>query len=141
MTMDGLATPKTIVVVEDDDLLRSLMVDAIEELGYGAADFCSADDALLFILRSECEIALVLTDLTLPGQLDGRELADMLHQRHPALPVIITTGYLDADKHLGTWVTFLPKPWTIEHLLGTITRLCAIPSYGENKGYAKIENV
>jgi DNA-binding NtrC family response regulator len=125
MIKDAPALPNTVVVIEDDDLLRSLMVDAVEELGYDVAQFSNADDGLIYTLRAGNSLALALTDLTLPGQINGIEFADMLHQRYPALPVIITTGYLDADKHLPDWITFLPKPWTMEHLLKTVRALCA----------------
>lgn len=114
---------KTVVVVEDDSLLRSLIVEAIESLELQAAEFETADDALIYVIKNSHEVYLILADLSVPGQLDGAGLADLLHQRFPLLPVILTTGYVDADKYLGSWINFLPKPWTLDALIQLVEKL------------------
>ncbi|EPM70746.1 response regulator receiver protein [Pseudomonas syringae pv. theae ICMP 3923] len=48
---------------------------------------------LIYLLQSKTHCALLITDFTLPGQLDGKELAMMVHQRWPSTPILVTTGY------------------------------------------------
>lgn len=72
--------------------------------------------------RSKC--VLLVTDYTLPGQLDGRELAFMVKQRWPEVPVIVTTGYgSEVGDHLPQGVAFLQKPWGIDLMVRTASGL------------------
>ncbi|WP_296268374.1 response regulator [Pseudomonas sp. UBA6562] len=123
MTQDSMmASKKIIVVVEDDDLLRSLMVDAIRELNFEVVEFATADDALIYAMGASVDIGLVVADLTVPGQLDGAELAEMLAGRYPHIPFILTTGYIDAHRKLSSQIHFLPKPWALVQLTGAVLK-------------------
>lgn len=116
-----------IVVVDDDPLLLSLMVDMIGELGLPCHGFKSADDALMFVMRHESTIGLVFTDMVMPGQIAGDELALMLHRRYPDLPVIVTSGFGDEASRFGTGITFVPKPWALEAMSALILKLVRHP--------------
>lgn len=115
-----------VVIVEDDDLMRSLVEDVFTDLGASCMSFITADDALMHLLQSKTPCTLLVTDFTLPGQLDGRELALMAHQRWPELPIIITTGFgPEVGNQLPEGIAFLRKPWSLELMIETAQTLVA----------------
>jgi len=107
-----------VLVVEDDERVRHLSVDALRELGYTVVQAADAGQAMT-VLTLQPRVDLLFTDVVMPD-LDGRRLADRAREQRPGLKVLYTTGYtrnaivhngmLDAD------VAFLPKPFTIEQL-------------------------
>jgi signal transduction histidine kinase len=107
-----------ILVVEDDERVRRLSVDALRELGYTVVQASDAAQALT-VLTMQPRIDLLFTDVVMPD-LDGRRLADKAREARPNLKVLYTTGYtrnaivhngmLDAD------VAFIAKPFTIEQI-------------------------
>ncbi|MHC8381376.1 response regulator [Pseudomonas sp. LB3P14] len=106
----------TVLVVEDDEILRSLVVEAISLLGLCVIDCVSADDALT-MLEGSSAITLVITDVCMPGSMDGLELARVIWSRWPCLPVIITSGDRSMpDGLLPSHAMFLRKPWTLDVL-------------------------
>lgn len=120
------AAVKLVLVVEDDGLLRSLMVQAIQELGFETVDFDSADDALLYVMQNSDDISLIVSDYTLPGQLDGGELAELVCNRYPFISFILTTGHGDLSGVFQSGIKFLLKPWAVEHLEAAIFELMEI---------------
>jgi signal transduction histidine kinase/CheY-like chemotaxis protein len=111
-----------ILVVEDDALVRRLTVASLNELGYTVLDSEDAADALS-ILRSRSDIALLFTDVVMPG-MNGRKLADEALKLRPEIKVLYTTGYTpNAVVHggvLDSGVNFLSKPFTVEQLAGKV---------------------
>lgn len=106
----------SVLVVEDDETLRSLTVDAISLLGLVVIDVQSADEALP-VLEGPCSIILVMTDICMPGTLDGLQLAQLIWLRWPLLPVILTSGNrVIPDGVMPAHSFFLRKPWTLEAL-------------------------
>jgi PAS domain S-box-containing protein len=104
-----------IFVVEDNELVRSYIVETLVELQYRVMEAPSAEAALRLIERDKPTIDLLLTDVILPG-LNGRQLADALRASRPALKVLYVTGYSrNAIVHQGRLdpgVTMLQKPLT-----------------------------
>ncbi|WP_426201183.1 response regulator [Pseudomonas sp. TWP3-1] len=111
----------TVLVVEDDETLRSLIVEAVSLLGFRVLDCASADDALTTLV--DCSsVALVITDVCMPGSMDGIGLAKMIWIRWPSLPVIITSGNRTMPEDLlPDHAMFLRKPWTLDVLHSAIT--------------------
>ena len=109
---------ETILVVEDEDVVRRLAVDALRDLGYTVIDAESPETALA-ILDKEPGILLLFTDVVMP-KMNGRQLADEAQRRRPKLKVLFTTGYTrNAVVHNGTLdpnVRLLGKPYTLENL-------------------------
>ncbi len=109
---------ETIVVVEDDPLMRRLATEALRELGYTVFDTDNAQSALA-ILDSEPGVNLLFTDVVMP-EVNGRKLADEALRRRPTLKVLFTTGYTpNAVVHGGVLdpgVSLLTKPFTLEQL-------------------------
>ncbi len=107
-----------LVVIEDNGLLAELLSNHLEErLGWTCVRFDTADDALVHLLQQQQSPGLVITDHLMPGQLRGGELAEMLLQRWPALPMVITSGYgYEITTALPEQVIFLQKPWTLDEV-------------------------
>jgi len=106
----------TVLVVEDDATLRFLVAEALSMLDLDVVECATADHALQ-ILRQANHVDLVLTDIRMPGQIDGLELAKLVWEHWPHLPVILTSGHmsLGADR-LPNQSAFMAKPWTLDQL-------------------------
>ncbi|MDB5655273.1 MAG: hybrid sensor histidine kinase/response regulator, partial [Tardiphaga sp.] len=104
---------ETILVVEDDDLVRSFVVSQIESLGYVTLTAINAEKALA-IIDGDQHIDLLFTDVVMPGSMNGRQLADEASRRR-AIKVLFTSGYAeDAIVHQGrldAGVLLLAKPY------------------------------
>jgi signal transduction histidine kinase/ActR/RegA family two-component response regulator len=116
---------ETILVVEDDAEVRTLVIEMLAELGYATIESENGVQALGQI-DAHPEIALMITDVVMPG-MNGRVLAGEVATRRPGLPVLFTTGYtrnaivhhgvLDPDVHV------IIKPYTIETLAAKVQEL------------------
>ncbi len=112
---------ETILLVEDEPILRELAHAILTEAGYNVLGAEQGEEARLLWLQHQDQIDLLLTDMVLPGQLTGRELAAELQEVKPGLKVIYTTGYSqdlvepDCDP-----VNFLQKPYPPETLMHTV---------------------
>jgi signal transduction histidine kinase len=118
---------ETILVVEDEADVRRLTVEMLKELGYATLE-AGNPEAALALLDAHPEIALLLTDVVMPG-MNGRRLADEVQKRRPGLPVLFTTGYTrNAIVHHGVLdpgVHVLIKPHTLEMLAIKVAELLA----------------
>jgi signal transduction histidine kinase len=110
---------ETILVVEDNDDLRTYSTGAITEMGYSVLEAASGGEALS-VLDSADEVALLFTDVVLRGGMNGRQLADEARRRRPSLKVLYTTGYTrNAIVHNGQLdpgVQLIGKPFTTAEL-------------------------
>nr|WP_282445092.1 response regulator [Pseudomonas sp. W2Jun17] len=105
------------IVVEDDPILRVLMVEILAEIGLHSLDFETADDALIYLLSRSNDCSLVIADHGLPGQLQGAEFIALVKTKWPSIATILTSGYaLDAST-VSTSTTYLHKPWSMEDLV------------------------
>lgn len=112
----------TILIIEDDEILRSLTVDAVSLLGFDVIDSISADAALLQLERVP-SIALVISDISLPGNLDGLALVKIIWTRSPKLPVILTSGNQSVSQDsMPSHAMFMQKPWTLKMLNSAIRK-------------------
>ncbi|GJD48957.1 Sensor histidine kinase RcsC [Methylobacterium crusticola] len=116
---------ETVLVVEDDATVRSLVVEVLHELGYRALEAADGPEGLR-VLRSEGRIDLLVTDVGLPG-MNGRQLADQAREVRPGLKVLFMTGYAEnaafGNAHLGTGLQMITKPFPVE---GLATKIRAI---------------
>jgi len=114
---------ESILVVEDDDDVRTYAGSNLRELGYQVFEAIDAASALQ-ILEREADIRLLFTNLGLPGGVDGRALAERARKKSPSLKVIITTAYaasaLIHDGRLDPGIDLLSKPFTFAALASRI---------------------
>jgi len=104
----------TILVVEDNEDVRGVAVSLIEQLGYrtiAVEDSAAALDAL----AAGHQVSLVFTDVILPGAMDGAALAQVVAERYPRVPVVLTTGYSKVFDQEPAWPV-LRKPYQIAAL-------------------------
>jgi len=109
---------ETILVVEDNPDVRTVAIAMLEQLDYRTVAVESAASALE-VLKSGQAVALVFTDVMLPGDLDGVALAQTIRSRYPHLPVVLTSGYAKAlgGRH---GLPILRKPYQLSALAQTI---------------------
>ena len=110
----------SILVLEDDEIIRSLMVEVLEGFGAVVTSFPSADEGMIFLERASDPVDLIVSDIQMPGLLNGYDLSKVVAHRWPTLPVVLTTGSTAMAAQLGCTVRFLPKPWTTQHLLDCV---------------------
>ncbi len=108
----------TILVVEDEEAVRRLVVDLLRGAGYRVLEAAEAQEAMAIATEHREAIHLLLTDMVMPG-LSGRKLADSLRDLHPESKVLLVSGYseslVSADA-LDKSIRYLQKPFTPEHL-------------------------
>ena len=110
-----------ILVVEDEDLIRDVVVDILEGHGHDVLEAGSGEHALQ--LCAETKPDLIFTDVKLPGQLSGWDVAIKCRQSHPAIPVIYATGHTLSDPRPVSGSIMLHKPYRLERLLESIRTL------------------
>src|SRR5205807_10006373 len=93
MVLDHSSVPAVVLVVEDEMLLRMRVVDMVEDAGFTSVEAVNADEAVA-ILESRSDIALLLTDIQMPGSMDGLKLAHAVHERWPPIRIILVSGQL-----------------------------------------------
>ena len=117
-----------VLVVDDEPTVRMLIVEVLEELGYRTLVAPDGPTGLE-ILRSKTHIDLVVTDIGLPGGMNGRQLADAGRAFRAGLRVLFITGYAEAavlgDAPLETGMRILPKPFAMEALGALVKEMLA----------------
>jgi signal transduction histidine kinase/ActR/RegA family two-component response regulator len=113
----GPAGSAQVLVVEDDDEVAALTVEMINQLGYDTTRVASAE-AALGALADRRSVDIVFSDVMMPGRMNGVELAQEIRRRRPNLPVLLTSGYVDAARRkAGTQqIKIIPKPYRIDEL-------------------------
>src|SRR5262245_53626446 len=113
--MAGSADAKTVLIVDDDRALRTLVETSLERGGYATLTADCGDAALQVFEDHQAEIALLLTDVTMPG-IDVVELARRVHKIDPRLPVLVMSTRSGRPGELNEF-PFLPKPFIVADLL------------------------
>ena len=113
---DGL-----ILVVEDDPLILEFLCEILQDEGYKVESQASADEASLYLEQHGDQVRLLLTDITMPGTLNGADLANQFGERWPDKPIMIMSGY-ETPESSGVRhdVTFIKKPWALGQLLDCV---------------------
>ena len=108
------ANASTILVVEDDAIVRMLIVDVLEELEFKVLEADGSEQALVMLKDANQHIDLMMTDVGLPV-MDGRELATLARTLRPNLPILFASGYAESiEVPVGMHV--IGKPFTIDQL-------------------------
>lgn len=106
-----------VLVVEDELMLRMRAVDIVEDAGFLPIEAVNADEAIK-ILESRDDIAVLFTDIQMPGSMDGLRLAHLVHNRWPYIKIILVSGQIaisEADKPEDS--RFFPKPLEIHQMV------------------------
>ena len=114
---------ETVLVVEDEPTVRMLVADILEDLGCTAIE-AGNSAAGLKVLQSDVRIDLLVTDVGLPGGMNGRQMADAARVARPDLKVLFITGYAEnailGNGHLAPGMAVLTKPFPVETMAACI---------------------
>jgi two-component system, response regulator PdtaR len=118
---------KTVLVVEDEDLVRDMTVLQLQDAGFDVLEASSAPEALE-ILESGATVALVFTDVNMPGDLDGLQLAARVRECWPQMRLIVTSGGGQVGpSHVLPPGRFIAKPYPLEALVKVVRQLTGDP--------------
>ena len=123
----NLRGTETILVVEDKDSVRALLQAVLERFGYQVVTAADGEEALRRWSEHRERVGLLFTDVMMPGQLTGKDLAERLRADQPALKVVYCSGYdanvLDRMALQATGARFLPKPFDVMRLAEVVREL------------------
>jgi CheY-like chemotaxis protein len=127
MVLDRSSVPAVVLVVEDEMLLRMWAVDMVEDAGFTSVEAVNADEAVA-ILESRADIALLFTDIQMPGSIDGLKLAHAVHERWPPIKIILVSGQLRlANIDIPTDSRFFGKPLEAKVMIAQMQSMIVTP--------------
>jgi CheY-like chemotaxis protein len=110
---------ETILVVDDEEDMTTLVKEALEKLGYGVLVAADAEEALRVLERSD-GVALMLSDVVMPGDMSGFELARAAQEKHPDLRVLMSSGFTQhtqrSEKFADLAERMVAKPYRVSDL-------------------------
>jgi CheY-like chemotaxis protein len=117
---------ESVLVIDDEAVVRMLIVDVLRESGYTALEAADGPSGLT-ILQSGARIDLLITDVGLPGGLNGRQVADAARVARPELKVLFVTGYAEnavvGNGHLDHGMEVITKPFSTSALAARVRDL------------------
>ncbi len=117
---EPLGAGETVLVVDDESTVRLMIADVLRDMGYHVIEAADSP-AGLAVLRSDQRIDLLVTDVGLPGGMNGRQLAEAGRELRHELNVMFITGYAESavlnSGHLSTGMQLLTKPFTVDALV------------------------
>jgi CheY-like chemotaxis protein len=117
---------ETVLVVDDEAVVRMLVSETLTDLGYHTLEAADAS-AGLKILNSDVRIDLLITDVGLPGGMNGRHMVDAARRKRPHLKVLFITGYAEnaavGNGHLEPGMHVMSKPFAIEQLAARVNAI------------------
>ena len=110
-----------ILVVEDDPLILEFLCEILQEEGFVVKPQTSADAASAYLEQHSDNVRLLLTDISMPGTLNGADLANQFGDRWPDKPIMIMSGF-ETPQSSGVRhsVSFIKKPWALGQLLDCV---------------------
>ena len=112
-----------VLVVEDEMVLRLRAVDIVEDAGFTAVEAVNADEALA-ILESRSDISLLFSDIQMPGSMDGLKLAHAVHERWPAIKIILVSGQVKlSDTERPADSRFFGKPLEMKQMIAELQEM------------------
>jgi CheY-like chemotaxis protein len=113
----------TVLVVEDEALIRMGIVDALEAAGVTVIEASNADEAIQ-ALETRKDIELVFTDIDMPGSMDGLRLAACIRDRWPPVRLIVTSGHVAVkDEDLPSGGRFFRKPYSAPDVVRAVAEM------------------
>jgi CheY-like chemotaxis protein len=112
-----------VLLVEDELALRTVIVEVLSDLGYAVLEAGNSQSGLQ-IVEAGARIDLLLTDVGLPGGMNGRQLADAARERRPGLKVLFLTGYAESvaasNGGMEQGMEIMSKPFALDQLVAKI---------------------
>lgn len=109
------SVPKCVLVVEDEILIRLIISEALRDDGFQVIEACNANEALVMVQASPPD--LIVTDVNMPGAIDGLGLLAAVRTSWPSLPVIVISGHLEGRAAMEEGARrFIPKPFAFDEV-------------------------
>jgi CheY-like chemotaxis protein len=109
-----------VLVVEDDDLVRMMAVEMLEDAGFAVVEARQADEAW-FVLHERSDIGVLFTDVDMPGSMCGVALAERVHEAWPDIRLVLTSGRNRfADRDVPDHGLFVAKPYSASQVVEAI---------------------
>ena len=110
----------SILVVDDEALIRMDVVYIVEDAGYSAVEAANADEAIV-MLEGCPGFTAVLTDINMPGTMDGLQLSRMIRDRWPLIGIVVTSGrFVAKAAQMPAGVQFIAKPYTPTEIIAAL---------------------
>ena len=118
---------ETVLLVEDEGGVRAVAAEHLREDGYTVIEAADGAEALR-LLRFDARVDVLVTDVGLPGGMNGRQVADAARERRPGLPVLFITGYADGalDSHLAPGMEVIGKPFALDALSARVRAMLEV---------------
>src|SRR3954462_2156972 len=123
MATEPQAIKPTVLIVEDEMLLRMRAVDIVEDAGFTPLEAVNADDALA-LLESRSDIELLFTDIQMPGSINGLKLAHAVHERWPSIKIILGSGQVtpgESERPVDS--RFFGKPLEMQEMIAELQEM------------------
>ena len=112
-----------ILVVEDEPLVRLFPTDFLDEAGFKVFEAVNGDEALT-ILQARPDVQVIISDIEMPGSMNGLELARAVHERWPGIGVVVTSGReRPGPDDLSDKVAFLARPYLPDTVIALIRQM------------------
>ena len=120
------ASHTCVLLVDDEPLVRIVACAGLTDAGFDVVEAVDAEDAIR-ILRTRDDIAVLFTDVNMPGRLDGLGLAELVHRNWPSIKLVVTSGRTLSDP-VPDDGRFLGKPYTLEKMTSLIAEVSGAAS-------------
>jgi DNA-binding response OmpR family regulator len=110
-----------ILVVEDDPLIREIVVEALRDEGFDVIQASDGEEALAWCRQRLADV--LITDIRLPGRIDGWQIAERCREHDPSLPVIYATGFSPVEAHPVPGSLTLSKPYHPERVVQAVKEM------------------
>jgi CheY-like chemotaxis protein len=118
-----------VLLVEDEPLVRMVNLEVLQEAGFRVIDANDADEAFEILKRRSDQVRAVLTDVDMPGSMNGFEFARLVSQGWPAIGVLVISGKTSpGPRDLPKHGMFLAKPYGTEEMIEALKRLIGEPA-------------
>jgi len=117
---------KTILVVEDEAMIRMLIAEVLRDEGYRVIEAANGDEGKDVLLTGE-SVDLIVTDVRMPGAIDGMELTELAKRMVPDRPVVVVSGHLPSAA-ANKADEFIAKPYLASTFLNVVSRLLGAPT-------------
>jgi CheY-like chemotaxis protein len=116
---------RTVLIVEDEPLLLMMAVDIVEDAGFQALEARNADEAIR-VLEDVTDVAIMWTDIDMPGSMDGLMLAAAVRDRWPPIEIVVVSGMRNPDVgELPERGVFYSKPYDVRRITETLQQLAS----------------
>jgi two-component system, response regulator PdtaR len=121
--MESNKTPQTVLIVEDEFLIRMSSAATLEDAGFRILEAGSCVEALKILLANN-DISLLMTDVRMPGEMDGLDLVELVRRNHPTIRAMVVSGTTSAAEagNAGA-LGYLSKPYMADSLVRAMNTL------------------